>query len=217
MAELEETIKQTAEQVWDRTVELVLAPLNNINMLWVAIPLLIATLFMILYFGRHKKEELGWNTAFGNTMVFIFVAVAIIREMYIQGGESFDGIFTPGLYGALALGLCVASGLLMFFTYFHLLPKRVAFFMFSAPPINVSVYAVMSLVYANVAVDYITVLASIVLLVIILVVGKLLQLIIGLVGLEAKIEQIEIPGIEKEDDMLGEETKEPKKNFKKKH
>jgi hypothetical protein len=216
MAELEETIKQTAEQVWDRTIELILAPLNNIDMLWIAIPLLITTLFMILYFGRHKKEELGWNTAFGNTMVFIFVAVAIIREMYMQGGESFDGIFTPGLYGALALGLGVASGLLMFFTYFHLLPKRLAFFMFSAPPINVAVYAVMSLVYANVAVDHITVLASIVLLVAILVIGKLLQLIIGLVGLEAKIEQFEIPGIEKEEIIEDEEPEKPKKNFKKK-
>jgi len=216
MAELEETLKQTAEQVWDRTIELVLAPLNNIDMLWIAIPLFIATLFMILYFGRHKQEELGWNTAFGNTMVFIFVAVAIIREMYIQGGDSFDGIFTPGLYGALALGLCIASGLLMFFTYFHLLPKRLAFFMFSAPPINVSVYAVMSLVYANVAVDHITVLASIVILVGILVIGRLLQLIIRLVGLEAKIEKLEIPGVEKEEDMLEEEEK-PKKSFKKKN
>ncbi len=214
MTELEETLKQTAEQVWDRTIELVLAPVNNIDMLWIAIPLLITTLFMILYFGRHKREELGWNTAFGNTMVFIFVAVAIIREMYIQGGESFDGIFTPGLYGALALGLCVTSGLLMFFTYFHLLPKRLAFFMFSAPPINVAVYAVMSLVYANVAVDHITVLAAVVLLVAILVIGKLLQLIVGLVGLEAKIEQLEIPGVEKEEDMLEEEEK-PKKKFRK--
>jgi hypothetical protein len=197
MAELEETLRLLAEQVWDRTLELVLAPLNNMNMLWIAIPLVIATVFMTMYFGRYKKEELGWNTAFGNTMVFVFVAVAIIREMYIQGGETFDAIFAGGLYSALAAGLIGAGFLLMFFTYFHLLPKRVAFFLFSAPPINVSVYAVMSLVYANVAADYITALAAVVLLIIILVITKILKLFIGLIGLEEHIDNLEIPKVVK--------------------
>jgi hypothetical protein len=197
MAELEETLRLLAEQVWNRTLELVLAPLNNMNMLWIAIPLVIATVFMTMYFGRYKKEELGWNTAFGNTMVFVFVAVAIIREMYIQGGETFDAIFAGGLYSALAAGLIGAGFLLMFFTYFHLLPKRVAFFLFSAPPINVSVYAVMSLVYANVAADYITALAAVVLLIIILVITKILKLFIGLIGLEEHIDNLEIPKVVK--------------------
>ncbi len=194
MAELEETLRLLAGQVWDRTVELVLAPINNIDMLWVAIPFFIATLFMTMYFGRYKKEELGWNTAFGNTMVFVFVAVAIIREMYIQGGETFDAIFAGGLYSALAAGLIGVGFLLMFFTYFHLLPKRLAFFMFSAPPINVSVYAVMSLVYANVAADHITALAAFVLLICILIIAKILQFLIRLIGLEEHIDNLEIPG-----------------------
>ena len=205
MAELGETLGLLAEQVWARTTELVLAPVNNMDMLWLAIPLLIATLFMTMYFGRYKKEELGWNTAFGNTMVFLFVAVAIIREMYTQGGDSFDAIFSGGLYSALAAGLIGAGFLLMFFTYFHLLPKKLAFFLFSAPPINVSVYVVMSLVYADVSPDHLTALAAVVLLVFILVVARVLQLFIGLIGLEAHIEALEIPGgvvraLGKEDD-----------------
>ncbi len=194
MAEVEETLRELGNQVWERTQELVLAPVNNIDMLWLAIPLLIATLFMTMYFGRYKKEELGWNTAFGNTMVFLFVAVAIIREMYAQGGNSFSVMFAGGLYSALAAWLIGVGFLLMFFTYFHLLPKRLAFFLFSAPPINVSVYVVMSLVYANVKPDHLTALAAVVLLVFILVIAKLLKLIIGLIGLEAHIEALEIPG-----------------------
>jgi hypothetical protein len=197
MAELAETLRVVANQVWDRTLELVLAPVNNMDMLWIAIPLVIATLFMTMYFGRYKKEELGWNTAFGNTMVFVFVAVAIIREMYIQGGETFDAIFAGGLYSALAAGLIGTGFLLMFFTYFHLLPKRVAFFLFSAPPINVSVYAVMSLVYADVAADHVTALAAVVLLIIILIITKLLKLFVGLIGLEEHIDNLEIPGVVK--------------------
>lgn len=194
MAELEETLGLLAGQVWERTQELVLAPINNMDMLWLAIPLLIATLFMTMYFGRYKKEELGWNTAFGNTMVFLFVAVAIIREMYTQGGDSFDAIFAGGLYSALAAGLIAAGFLLMFFTYFHLLPKKLAFFLFSAPPINVSVYVVMSLVYADVSPDHLTALAAVVLLIFILVIAKVLKLFIGLIGLEEHIDKLEIPG-----------------------
>jgi hypothetical protein len=194
MAELEETAKQLGSDVLDRTAELVLAPVNQIDMLWVAIPLLIATLFMTMYFGRYKREELGWNTAFGNTMVFVFVAVAIIREMYNQSGGSLESIFGNSLYTALAAGLVITGFLLMFFTYFHLLPKKLAFFLFSAPPINVSVYVVMSIVYANVSPDYMTALAAFVLLVIILVVARILQFSIRLIGLEERIETLEIPG-----------------------
>ncbi len=166
-----------------RLSELVLAPMRNLDMLWAAIPLLIATLFITLYFGRHKREELGWNTAFGNTMVFLFVAISLIREMYSQGG-SWDGVLGNSLYLTLSLGLAGASALLMFLTYFHLLPKRLAFFLFSAPPINVSVYVVMSIVYADVAPDWLTVAAGVLFLALIIVAAKILQLVVRLIGLE---------------------------------
>ena len=212
MADLQELAMDIASRTWDRTMELVFAPLNQQDMLWTAIPLLIATLFMTLYFGRYKKEELGWNTAFGNTMVFLFVAISIIRKMYDQGGGSFDNLFSSDLYAVLSVGLIAGGFLLMFFTYFHLLPKRFAFFIFSAPPINVSVYVVMAIVYANVVPDYLTVLAGVVLLALILILAKMIQLFIAIVGLEDRIEEIEIPGGIAE--FVGEDTK--KKPFKRK-
>lgn len=171
-----------AGAVLQRFVELVMAPLSNQEMLWSAIPLAIATLFMTLYFGRNKREELGWNTAFGNTMVFLFVAIGLIREMYRQGG-SLASLFDNTLYFMLTVGLAGASVLLMSITYFHLLPKRLAFFVFSAPPINVSVYVVMAIVYANVVPDYLTVLAAMFFILVIVVAAKLIQFLIRLVGL----------------------------------
>ncbi len=189
---LEETLTELGYQTWDRTMELVLAPLDQQDMLWTAIPLLIATLFMTLYFGRYKKEELGWNTAFGNTMVFLFVAISIIRKMYEQGG-SFDNLFSSNLYTVLSLCLIGGGILLMLFTYFHLLPKRFAFFIFSAPPINVTVYVIMAIVYADVIPDSITVLAAVVLLILILLVAKILQIFMRFIGLEYRIKEAEIP------------------------
>lgn len=170
--------------VKERLTELVLAPLRNQEMLWAAVPLLAATLFITLYFGRHRKEELGWNTAFGNTMVFLFVAINLIREMYSSGGAgSWDNVLSNSLYLALALALACASLLLMFITYFHLLPKKVAFFLFSAPPINTTVYVAMAMVYANVPPDYLTALAGLLFLACILVAEKMLQFFIRLIGL----------------------------------
>ena len=156
-----------ALEIFQRLEELVYAPLRNMDMMWVTIPLVISLVFMTLYFARYRKEELGWNTAFGNTMVFIFVAVAIMREIYMRSG-SWGAILESGFYTLLILALIVAGSVLMFFTYFHLLPKRLAFFLFSTPPVNVSVYVIMAMVYADVPPDEITAGAGVVLLFLIL-------------------------------------------------
>jgi hypothetical protein len=183
--QMQTEIMEILGQTTDRAIELILAPLNNQEMLWIATPLIMATLFMTLYFARYKEEELGWNTAFGNTMVFLFVALNILKQMYtLDGVGSLDNIFSNELYFLLSLGLLGAGFFLMFFTYFHLLPKRLAFFMFSAAPINVSVYVVMAIVYANLPADFITVLAGVVFLIVILIVAKTLQFILRTVGLE---------------------------------
>ncbi|MFH0884921.1 MAG: hypothetical protein V1861_04385 [Candidatus Micrarchaeota archaeon] len=183
--DIETWLTNFAQEVYGRFVLLALAPLQNQDMLWAAIPLVIATLFITLYFGRNRREELGWNTAFGNTMVFLFVAISLIREMYRQSG-SWNSIFSNELYLLLSIALSSASILLMFITYFHLMPKRVAFFLFSAPPINVTVYVAMSIIYANVAPDILTVLAGVLLIAVIVVAAKIIRAFVRLLGLEDK-------------------------------
>ncbi|MBD3354899.1 hypothetical protein GF361_02850, partial [Candidatus Woesearchaeota archaeon] len=57
-----------------RFMELVTAPYHHSELLWITIPLVAALILMDIYFGRYKKEELGWNTAVGNTLALAFVA-----------------------------------------------------------------------------------------------------------------------------------------------
>jgi len=228
-SELEITLSILGDQIYHRLVELILAPINQPDMLWTAIPLLAATFFMTLYFGRYKREELGWNTAFGNTTVFMFVALDILREMYSQGGDSFGGLISGNLYTILTLGLIGGSFILMFMTYFHLLPKGFAFFLFSAPPINMSVYLIMAIVYANVAPDEITILAGITFLIVILIISKILKVLIGLIGLEyvprledvqlpedfvKRFREVEVTETPKEEITIPQEMKKPKKTKK---
>ena len=177
--------------VRERLAELVFAPLNHQDMLWTAIPLLIATLFMAFYFGRYRKEELGWNTAYGNTTVFLFVAINIVREMYANEG-SWGAIFDNKFYLTIVQGLVGASAFLMFITYFHLMPKRLAFFLFSAAPINVSVYIVMAIVYANVPLDYITLLAGAVFIGLMIILSKLIGVFLWVAGLQESTKKVSV-------------------------
>ncbi len=178
----EEEIRVIATLGWERFIEMLQIPLKNTDMLWAALPLVIAVFFMTLYFGRYKQEELGWTTAFGNTMVFLFVAINLIKHMYIDVGVgSLDELMANPLYLILSLGLAGAGLLLMFITYFHLIPKSVAFFLFSAPPLNVSTYVIMTMIYANVPADWITLLAGIIMLIVILAITKFLKIVVYMI------------------------------------
>ncbi len=170
--------------VLERFSELLHAPVSNPVMLWLVAPLVITTVFMIFYFGRYQKEELGWNTAFGNTMVFVFVAINLLKELYYSDGiGSFDNLYSNSFTFSISLGLIVTSLLLMFVTSFHLLPKRLAFFLFSAAPVNVSIYIIMTMIYAGVPPDLITVTAGFLFLLAIIIAAKLIRAIMRATGL----------------------------------
>lgn len=183
---------------WDRFMDMVFVPVDNPEMLWTVVPLVIAVLFMTFYFGRYK-ETLGWNTAFGNTMVFLFVAINLIKEMYFDAGiTSIGGLLANPFHLFLSAGLAATSFLLMLITYFRKIPERLAFFLFSAPPMNVSIYVLMTIIYADVPADLITLLAAVILLAFILILTKLLKVVIYmLIGYheELKIKSREKAGI----------------------
>lgn len=177
------------------------APLTDQRMLWAAIPLLIATLFITLYFGKYKEEELGWNTAFENTMVFLFVSFNIIQYMYYSGGGagSWENVTSNRIYLTSTLVLMAAAIGLMLITYYHLLPKKVAFFLFSAPPVNVSIYVIMTIVYTGVPADIITLSAAILLFLLIFAILRGIQ---KLESMASKPEGISIPQEKPEEKLL---------------
>ncbi|MFH2023198.1 MAG: hypothetical protein ABIJ10_02685 [Candidatus Micrarchaeota archaeon] len=160
-----------------RLIVLVQAPLLDQQMLWTAAPLVIATLFMTLYFGKYKQEELGWNTAFGNTMVFLFISINIIYYMLSSSNGSWSDLMANNLFLTTTMALFGGAITLMAITYYHLLPKKVAFFLFSAPPVNVSVYVIMTIVYTGVPADIITLGAAILLFVLIFVFLRVIQML----------------------------------------
>jgi len=162
--------------VLSRLNDLITAPFDAPDMLWFAIPLLLTSIGMALYAGRYKTEEMSWAAIFANTMVFVFVSLDIIREIYESTvPPSWENITTNPIFFSFSLALLgfgVLSGLII---YFHLVPKRIASALFWNLPVNVSAYVIMTVVYAQVAFDWYTIGAAVILFLIVFGLLRLLQ------------------------------------------
>ena len=142
----------------DRFLELLLAPIKYTNTLWMVIPVLVALFMMELYFGRYKAEELGWNTAFGNSLVLIFVSIDLVRFLYNQEGLNAFLYINPKM--ALIVAVFVEAIALTLMAFYHVMPKTVAFKFSSTLPMNFIAYMALLLVYTNIPIDGYTVLSA---------------------------------------------------------
>lgn len=172
--------------VLTRLLELLTAPKYNPDMIWMVTPLVITVLLMTFYFGKYGTEEIGWNTAVGNSLVLLFVSVDLLRQIYNGLGNSVVGasIMNYEMYPiktALSLVILFVALILLFLNFLHAIPKRISFFLSSPLPINLTAYVAMAIVYTNVVFDGITVIAGLVLFFIFLGIIQLLKFIERLV------------------------------------
>ncbi len=141
--------KEYIINVWYRFIELVYSPMHYPEMIWILVPLVLTILLMEFYFGRYKFEELGWNTAFANSLVLIFVSIDLVRHLY-NSNQLF------GVKLALVAGVILLGILLVFFDFFHLAPKWLAFSFSSKLPVNFVALVAVFLVYTEIVVDTVT-------------------------------------------------------------
>ena len=189
-------ILQQAKDLWLSIFEMfrliIQAPRHFPEMIWILIPLTLTLLLIELYFGRYIEEELGWNTAFGNTLVLIFVAIDLAKHLYLTNGSMF--IFDFKL--AIVLAVLLEGLLLTFLDYFHSLPKKVAFQISSKFPTNYVAYIAIILVYTNpeyIPLDSITFFAFIFALIVFLSVITIIHFIVQKVRSQLKMSAPEPP------------------------
>jgi hypothetical protein len=153
--------------LWERFVDIVTAPFSIPQMLWITLPLLLTLLVMEFYFGRYRKEQLGWNSAVGNTLVLVFVSLDLLRQIYGPGGAPIMETLSLNAGKTLLASAIGLSGLLiMYFDFFHLIPKRLAFRISSSLPVNLTAYTAIAIVYAGIPIDFFTVSATFLLFII---------------------------------------------------
>ena len=147
--------------LWQRMIEIVYAPWNIKEMLFILLPLIIVLLVIELYFGRYKYEKLGWNTAVGNSLALLFVGMNLLYYLYINNAIEIESAKT-----ILAFIVCIESLFLLFVNFFHIFPREAAFGISSPLILNYVGIASIIMVYSSISFDYLTLVAFIVLFVI---------------------------------------------------
>jgi len=158
---------------FERFVELLIAPYTNSEMLWIVIPLLLSMFFVTIYFGRYRYEELGWNSAFSNSLILIFVSINLVHKLYREGILGY-----LDFKNLLVLAVIFESVALLMISFFHLLPRNVAFNLYQNVPINVVAYAVVVLVYSDIKIDIVTIICTFLLIIILTLVLSLIKRLI---------------------------------------
>jgi len=133
-----------AEVIFTRFLDIVLAPYRHPEMLWIAVPLILTIFLMEFYFGKYKEEELGWNTAYGNAIVLIFVLVDLFRHTYQMGD-----LFTFNIKTLVIVLLMIDTLILILIDFYHLFPKTFAFGLSSKLPFSRISIILTSNIYIN--------------------------------------------------------------------
>ncbi len=167
--------------VYSRAQEIVLAPYTAPTILWTILPLMLTTFMLGLYFGRYKTEELGWNTAFGNTISLLWVTTALIRFLYEEYGSWVFFTWDPAGHTpkVIVIGfLSLWAFLLAICNFFHALPKWLSFLISSAVPVNITALLFIIIVIGKIPVDSATFIAAILLFVLVAIAYSIIEAII---------------------------------------
>lgn len=111
-------------------VEIFKSPSNDWSVFWLIAPILLFWLMLEIYFDRHKKEELGWNTALGNGLSLFWVAISCVK--FIVGEnftfESFWRTFWIFIIFSYSL-------FIIWISFTHRLKKNIVYLLASPTPI----------------------------------------------------------------------------------
>lgn len=128
----------TVEQV---LIDLLKAPFEHPDILPTLLPIILGAVVIELYFGKHKNEELGWNTSVGNAVIWITTGVSLVMTESLTPGEKL------ATYSLIGLGLFVG-----YMNFFHKWSKKIAFFVSSAGIIYTLAYVLVVLVKTDLVV-----------------------------------------------------------------
>ncbi|RJQ18140.1 hypothetical protein C4573_00265 [Candidatus Woesearchaeota archaeon] len=175
--------------LYQRVSDFITAPLHVPNMLWIITPLIASILLMEFYFGRYSQEELGWNTAIGNSLILIFVGIDLLRRIYGDINPLTVNISELIIVKKTIIAMVVIAGsfLLTFTEFFHMLPKKFAFLVSSHLPINLIACFSIILVYADMPLDIYSALTCLLIFAALLLAFGMLKKIIPKADKPAKI------------------------------
>ena len=145
-----------------RILQILLVPYVNKEILWTIAPLLFGLVMVQMYFGKYKTEQLGWNTAYGNTISLMWVTAVLLKYLHKTYGLSnltLNDELTGYFLLILILGLITLT--LAVIDFNHLMSKKFAFLISSSLPTNILAYFIIVVVMGKIPLDNTTLWASI--------------------------------------------------------
>ena len=157
------------QQVGLRILEILLVPYFKKSVIWTIAPLIFALLMMQMYFGKYKTEQLGWNTAFNNSISLMWVTAILLKYVYEKYGllNALKHYELTG-YFILIIALVLFTLVLTVLNFNHLIPKKFAFILSSPLSVNILAYFIIVIIMGKINLDIITFWASAVIFVFIL-------------------------------------------------
>jgi len=119
------------------------------EVLWTVLPLAITTLLMVVYFQRYKDERPGWNDYFTNSLILIFVSMALFKSIYELDIFGFGNYLEYGWKTLAVLLLLFFGTVIVKLNFGHFLPERVSRIISSPLSINTIGYVVILYVHTK--------------------------------------------------------------------
>ena len=140
----------------ERFFDVLLAPYNVKEMLWILTPLFLAMILIELYFARYFFEEEGWNMPYSNSLILIFVSIDLFRVL--NAGGELSGVNPRN---ALAIAVATLGIILTASNFLHMWSREFAFGVSNHLPVNFIAYMSVIIIYAKIPLDIYTLIVSV--------------------------------------------------------
>ncbi|NQV09431.1 hypothetical protein HQ529_06275 [Candidatus Woesearchaeota archaeon] len=115
--------------MWEALKAILASPFKDWSIWWLLAPVFILWIFMELYFGKFKKEKLGWNTSLANGISLSWIGVESMRFLFSNKPDPFWLRF-------IVISLIILYGLVIFFLAFnHKVPGKIEYLLASPTPV----------------------------------------------------------------------------------
>jgi len=155
-------ISYFTELVFPTFFDIFSSPFEKQEILWVVFPLILSLLFMEVYFGRWRNEKLGWNSAFANAVILLFVSINLLHVLWNQYSSSSLVPFSVLTKFIVVFIIAMQAVLLMIVVYLHAFPKNLSFLIASPLIINIFAFLAIVLIYSNIPFNLPTLISSII-------------------------------------------------------
>lgn len=122
--------------------EFVLAPVHHPEILPTVLPIIVGAVVIELYFGKHTKEELGWNTSVGNAIIWVTTGSVMLINSNLTTQERYV------TFGLIALGIFIA-----YLNFYHKWSSTVAFLASSSGIVYTLAYIFVVIVETDIQVN----------------------------------------------------------------